>query len=149
MTLGRVQERKSEEEIELVYYKRLLRKSPEKHVLLDFLADTYFKMANYEEAIHCWKKLLQRINKKGKSRIHAKIALTYEYLGEPEFSYHYYKLALKENPKDEYIIGKYGELAYIIENYKDALYAFKKVCELEPDNDVAWHNLALTYYNLG
>ncbi|MHA1505540.1 MAG: hypothetical protein ACTSPT_10175 [Candidatus Heimdallarchaeota archaeon] len=63
MTVGRLQKRsKRDEEEEIALYKKLLRKSPEKYVLLDFLANALFKIAEYEEAIHCWKKLLYKIS---------------------------------------------------------------------------------------
>ena len=60
MTLGRLEKWRSEEESETAYYKRLLRKSPKQYSLLDFLADAFFKQADYEEAIHCWEKFLRK-----------------------------------------------------------------------------------------
>ena len=150
MAVGRLQKRsKRDEEEEIALYKKLLRKSPEKYILLDFLANALFKIAEYEEAIHCWKKLLYKTDIKEKFRVYARIAQSYELLGELEFAYYNYWKAMKEEPKNLDLVGKYGEMAYLIENYQDSLNAFKRICEKEPDNEIAWHNLGLSYYNLG
>ncbi len=150
MTVGRLQKRsKRDEEEEIALYKKLLRKSPEKYILLDFLANALFKIAEYEEAIHCWKKLLYKTDIKEKFRVYARIAQSYELLGELEFAYYNYWKAMKEEPKNLDLVGKYGEMAYLIENYQDSLNSFKRICEKEPDNEIAWHNLGLSYYNLG
>ncbi|MHA1124054.1 MAG: tetratricopeptide repeat protein [Candidatus Heimdallarchaeota archaeon] len=150
MAIGRLQERRfKDEEEEIALYKKLLRKKPGKYILLDFLANALFKIAEYEEAIHCWEKLLRKSDIKGKFRVYARIAQSYELLGEAEYAYYNYWKAMKENPTNLELVGKYGEMAYLIENYQDSLNSFKRICEKEPDNEIAWHNLGLSYYNLG
>jgi len=150
MTVGRLQKRSiKDEEEEIALYKKLLRKSPEKYILLDFIANALFKIAEYREAIHCWEKLLRKTEIKEKFRVYARIAQSYELLGELEHSYYNYWKAMKEDPTNLDLVGKYGEMAYLIENYQDSLNAFKRICEKEPDNEIAWHNLGLSYYNLG
>lgn len=150
MAVGRLQKRSiKDDEEEIALYKKLLRKSPEKYILLDFLANALFKIAEYDEAIHCWEKLLRKTEIKEKYRVFARIAQSFELLGELEHSYYYYWKAMKEEPTNLDLVGKYGEMAYLIENYQDSLNAFKRICEKETDNEIAWHNLGLSYYNLG
>ena len=81
MTIGRLEKWTNEEGSEIVYYKRLLRLSPEKYALLDFLADALYGQAEYREAIHCWKKLLRKHPIKKKFKFLMKIAQAYEALG--------------------------------------------------------------------
>ena len=150
MAIGRLQKRRiKDEEAEIAFYKKLLRKTPGKFVLLDFLANAYFKIAEYTEAIHCWEKLLRKTDIKDKFRVFARIAQSYELLGELEYAYYNYWKAMKDNPTNLDLVGKYGEMAYLLENYQDSLNAFKRICEQEPDNEISWHNLGLSYYNLG
>lgn len=149
MTIGRLEKWNPEEGSEIVYYKRLLRRSPEKYALLDFLADALYKQAEYEEAIHCWKKLLRKHYVKKTFRILMKIAQAYESLGEIEQAYHFYNKAMKKNHSNLNTIGKHGQMAYMLELYDDALNAFDYISRKEQHNEVAWHNLGLTYYNLG
>ena len=149
MTLGRLEKRVPEDEVEITFYKDLMRKNPQKVHLLDFLANALFKQAEYIEAIHCWKKLLRKKIIKDEIRLYIKLGQAYEALGEAEQAYYYYGEALKLNPKNLELMSKYGQIAYLIENFDDALKAFKKVVESEPDNEIAQHNLGLSYYNLG
>ncbi|NHJ31984.1 MAG: tetratricopeptide repeat protein [Asgard group archaeon] len=149
MTLGRLEKWRPEEESEIAYYKRLLRKSSKQYSLLDLLADAFFKQADYEEAIHCWQKLLRKGTVKDKFRVFMKIAQSYEHLAEIEHAYYYYGEAVKENSRNVNAIGKWGQMAYILENYDDALQAFKTITKRESYNEIGWHNLGLTYYNLG
>ncbi|MCF2143816.1 MAG: tetratricopeptide repeat protein [Candidatus Heimdallarchaeota archaeon] len=150
MTIGRLEKWTHDQESEIKYFKRLLRRSPKNYSLLNFLANALYKKAEYEEAIYCWKRLLRKQAVKDIHRILSKIALAYESLGEIEFAFYYYGEALKEAPKTpSSLIGKYGQMAYLLEDYDDALAAFKEMVEIDPDNDVAWHNLGLTYYNKG
>ncbi|MHA1221486.1 MAG: tetratricopeptide repeat protein, partial [Candidatus Heimdallarchaeota archaeon] len=107
MTLGRLEKRIPEEGKEIDYYKRILRKSPTRYVLLDFLADALYKQAEYVEAIHCWKKLLRRLELKQEYHILMKIGQAYEALGELEFAFHYYGEAIKQNKPSLEAIGKY------------------------------------------
>ena len=144
MTLGRLEKWNHEEGKEIVYYKQLLRRTPEKYALLDFLADALYKQAEYEEAIHCWKKLLRKYYVKKTFRILMKIAQAYESLGEIEQAYHYYEQAMKKNQNNLNAIGKHGQMAYMLD-----LNAFDYISKKEQNNDIAWHNLGLTYYNLG
>ncbi len=148
MTLGRLEKWRPEEESEIAYYKRLLRKSPKQHSLLDLLADAFFRQADFEEAIHCWEKFLRK-GTKDAFRILMKIAQSYEHLGEIEHAYYYYGEAVKVNSRNLNAIGKWGQMAYILENYEDALTAFKDITKRESYNEIGWHNLGLTYYNLG
>ncbi|NHJ06109.1 MAG: tetratricopeptide repeat protein [Candidatus Heimdallarchaeota archaeon] len=149
MTLGRFENRVPEEEVEIQFYKRLLRKNPEKIHLLDFLANALFNQAEYVEAIHCWKKLLRKNILKDEIRLYIKIGQAYESLGEAEQAYYYYGEAIKRNPKNIELISKFGQISYLIENFEDALKSFKIVVQAEPDNEIATHNLGLSYYNLG
>ncbi|NHJ85232.1 MAG: tetratricopeptide repeat protein [Asgard group archaeon] len=148
MTLGRL-EKKPTEEADIAYYKQLLRRTPEKHALLDFLADALYRQAEYQEAIHCWKKLLRKMTISDPQRILMKIAQAYEAMGEIEHAYYYFGEAKNSAPDSLDAIGKFGQMAYILENYEDALESFDIITDKEPFNEIAWHNLALTYYNLG
>jgi tetratricopeptide (TPR) repeat protein len=149
MTLGRLEKWRPEEESEITYYKRLLRKSPKQYSLLDFLADAFFRQADYEEAIHCWQKLLRKWTVKDKFRVFMKIAQSYEHLGEIEHAYYFYGEAVKANSWNLNALGKWGQMAYILENYDDALASFETITKRESYNEIAWHNLGLTYYNTG
>jgi len=149
MTLGRLEKWRPEEESEIAYYKRLLRKSPKQYSLLDFLADAFFRQADYEEAIHCWQKLLRKWTVKDKFRVFMKIAQSYEHLGEIEHAYYFYGEAIKANSWNLNALGKWGQMAYILENYYDALASFETITKRESYNEIAWHNLGLTYYNTG
>jgi protein O-GlcNAc transferase len=149
MTIGRLEKWKNEDGSEIVYYKRLLRLSPEKFALLDFLAEALYNQAEYREAIHCWKKLIKKHEVKSKFKFLMKIAQAYEALGEIEHAYHYYGEAMEAKPSNLTALGKYGQMAYMIENYEDALKAFKYLSKKESHNEIAWHNLGLTYYNMG
>ena len=149
MTLGRLEKWRPEEESEIAYYKRLLRKSPKQHSLLDLLAATFFRQADYKEAIHCWQKLLRKGTVKDKYRVFMKIAQSYEHIGEIEHAYHYYGKASKANSWNLNALGKWGQMAYILENYDDALSSFETITKRESYNEIAWHNLGLTNYNLG
>jgi len=149
MTLGRLEKWRPEEESEIAYYKRLLRKSPKQYSLLDLLADAFFRQADYQEAIHCWQKLLRKVTVKDTFRVFMKIAQSYEHLGEIEHAYYYYGEAVKANSWNLNALGKWGQMAYILENYDDALVSFKSITKRESYNEIGWHNLGLTYYNLG
>ncbi|HUT82612.1 MAG TPA: tetratricopeptide repeat protein [Candidatus Bathyarchaeia archaeon] len=149
MTIGRLEKWQDTEGTEVDYYKKILRITPTKYSLLNFLADALYKQAEYEEAIHCWKKLLRKLDLKQKYQFFMKIGQAYEALGEIEFAYHYFGEAMKENKNGLEAIGKFGQMAYLLDNYEDALKAFKIIAKFEPENDVAWHNLGLAYYNLG
>lgn len=149
MTLGRLEKYIPDEAAEIAFYKRLLRRSPEKVHYLDFLANAFFNQAEYIEAIHCWKKLLRKSVVKDEQRIQAKLGQAYEALGELEHAYYHFGEAIKHSPSNLEILSKYGQIAYMIDNFKDAVEAFEQICELEPDNEIALHNLALSYYNLG
>jgi len=150
MTIGRLEKWTHDEESEINYYKRLLRKSPTNYSLLNFLANALYKKAEYEEAIYCWKKLMKKQKLKDEHRILSKIALAYESLGEIEFAFYYYDKAVQKAPEiTSSLIGKYGQMAYLLENYEEALTAFQRMVEISPENDIAWHNLGLTNYNLG
>ena len=149
MTLGRLEKQQPDGEAEIAFYKQVLRKHPERIHLLDFLAYALFKQAEYIEAIHCWKKLLKKQGTKEAHIVLARIAQSYELLGEMEQAYHYYEKVQRISENNLEIIGKYGEIAYLLENYNDALGAFRIIVNREPYNEIAWHNLALSYYNLG
>ncbi|MGC9780856.1 MAG: tetratricopeptide repeat protein [Candidatus Heimdallarchaeota archaeon] len=149
MTLGRLEKKPQGEESEITYYKQLLRKSPNRYSYLNFLADALFRQAEYVEAIHCWKKILRKRVTKDSYRVLMKVAQAYELIGEIEHAFHYYGKAIEINPDSLNAIGKYGQMAYVLENFEDALDAFKLLAEREPYNEIAWHNLGLTYYNLG
>ncbi|MBD3192114.1 MAG: tetratricopeptide repeat protein [Candidatus Heimdallarchaeota archaeon] len=148
MTLGRLDKRLVEEEQEIIYYKRLLRRNPDKALLWDFLAEAYYKMAEYDEAIQCWHKYLEK-KLMDDHKILVKIAQAYEAKGEVEFAFHYYLQALKDHPEDTHLLGKFGEMAYETKNYYDALEAFQKLLKLGQKNEVILHNLGLTHYHLG
>jgi tetratricopeptide (TPR) repeat protein len=149
LTLGRLEKTFPDEEEQIAFYKRLLRKKPSRVVLLDFLAEAYYRLAEYDEAIHCWKKLLSKHVVKEEHRLNSKIAQAYELQGEAEQAYYHYYLATQDNPDNLELLGKYGELAYLIENYQEALEVYHKITEMEPENDIAWHNLGLANYNVG
>jgi protein O-GlcNAc transferase len=149
MTLGRLEKWRPEEESETAYYKRLLRKSPKQYSLLDLLADAFFRQADYKEAIHCWQKFLRKGIVKDTFRILMNIAQSYEHLGEIEHAYYYYGEAVKTNSRNLNALGKWGQMAYILENYEDALTSFKQITKRESYNEIGWHNLGLTQYNLG
>ena len=120
MTLGRLEKWRPEEESEIAYYKRILRKSPKQYSLLNLRADAFFRQADYEEAIHCWQKLLRKGTVKDKFRVFMKIAQSYEHIGEIEHAYHFYGKAVKANSWNLNALGKWGQMAYILENYDDA-----------------------------
>ncbi len=149
MTLGRLEKQQLDGETEIAFYKQVLRKHPERIHLLDFLAYALFKQAEYFEAIHCWKKLLKKKGRKEEHLILARIAQSYELLGELEHAYHYYRKVYQITKANLELVGKFGEIAYLLENYADSLEAFEIICEKEPHNEVGWHNLSLSYYNLG
>ncbi len=149
MTLGRLEKKPQNEESEIAYYKQLLRKSPNRYSYLNFLADALFRQAEYVEAIHCWKKILRKRVVNDSYRVLMKVAQAYELIGEIEHAFYYYGKAVEINPDSLNAIGKYGQMAYVLENFEDALDAFKLLTEREPYNEIAWHNLGLTYYNLG
>ena len=149
MTLGRLEKWKPDEESEIAYYKQLLRKTPNKYSLLNFLANALYKQAEYEEAIHCWLKFIRKQKVKEVFRILIKVAQAFEAMGEIEYAFHYYGEAVKSSDNNLDAIGKFGQMAYILENYDDAVESFEYITRNEPYNEIAWHNLGLTYYNLG
>lgn len=82
------------------------------------------------------------------SRIYQNKAVALDNLNDPIAAFENLEMAIKANPMN---IGAYnvrGLILYRAENFNEALSDFTKITEIEPSNDVAFYNKAMSYFRL-
>lgn len=60
-----------------------------------------------------------------------------------------FKEQIAKNPKDAEVLSRYGDFLSDVENYPEAIEAYKKVVELEPDNLNAQTFMGTALWNIG
>lgn len=74
------------------------------------------------------------------------LARDYYYAGQYDSALYHYKLALKEEPENTYIMVETGNCYLYLNRYDSALWQYNRVLELDPGNTDATHNRGLVYY---
>jgi len=96
-------------------------------------------------------KVYQEIIKKDSKRADAyhQIALLYDKKGDPQSSDKYYRLAVKNSPKNAVLLTDYGYSCYLQERWKEAEQYFRQALALDPEFARAHNNLALLLARTG
>lgn len=74
------------------------------------------------------------------------MARDYYYAGQYDSALYHYKLALKEEPDNTYILVETGNCYLYLNRSDSALWHYNRVLELDPGNLDATHNRGLAYY---
>lgn len=74
------------------------------------------------------------------------MARDYYYAGQYDSALYHYKLALKEEPDNTYILVEAGNCYLYLNRSDSALLHYNRVLELDPGNLDATHNRGLVYY---
>lgn len=97
----------------------------------------------YPEAVN----LMQKALKLGAAdiRIFFYIAIMYDELNLSEKAFNYYEKFLRNRPQDFYMRLRYGNLFFRLNRYQSASEQYEAALSIEPKNQTALINLALSY----
>jgi tetratricopeptide (TPR) repeat protein len=82
------------------------------------------------------------------SRIYLGKANSLNSLGKTEEAIEQLHLAVSSNPQSINAYNARGLILYRNENYQDALKDFTRITEIDPQNDVAFYNKAMSYFRM-
>ncbi len=140
---------KGQSEEAILYLKTLLKKEPHNPHLLFKLAEIYWLLHHYDEAIGIYENLLENFpSKKGDEyqKILYHLASWYKKEGQIVYAFDLASKLLKIDPRPTAHQALMGDIFMLQENYRGALDHYKKAVSEDSKNVDVWRNMGDIYF---
>jgi tetratricopeptide (TPR) repeat protein len=104
------------------------------------VGQTYSQMGDYEKAIEYYKKCELPAN--------CEIGDAYLFMGNYEQAIEFYEKEISTN-SDFWNYGELGQCYFKTNRFEKAIDCFQKAIEMDPDDDVSYHNMGVAYEKIG
>ncbi len=124
-------------------YKRFIKLNPKDYEAYFGLANAYYGVENYTEAITNYQKAIEI--KPNKDAAWYNLGTTYFKQENYEEAIKAFQKAIEIKPNKDAAWNNLGTTYGKLQNYEEAIKSFQKAIEIKPNLDEAWNNLGITY----